>query len=314
MSSTVSLPNDSEFETRGVRQETRRHDLGLRGWGSSPPRGVSFLLKREQGCGWPTPSSLGWKCPLIGPITNCTGDQCGAAVLITKPFARVLVPDVPVRLSGPVPVVAKAPLLQRGRQSGGPQHYPFTYRRGSSAIPGCRCASTTPGRDLRAGGAVAGEQLDARRRRRRGTACVILRLSRLRSGRNGSRRQRAYRECRRGKCPDNFSHRNLIPRSVWNYGTYYRSPVWSTRGIRNCQKIRGQLTRRSAHRNRSSARRPQPGVHGAPGPPLSNRRQHHSGDPVSRQAPNPLSVTPRRRENGGRVACRRRRVLGYVSS
>lgn len=157
------------------------------------------------------------------------------------------------------------------------------------AVPSLVAVAPVPPRAaaLRAGGAVAGEQLDARRRRRRGTACVIWSLSRLRSGRNGSRRQRAYRECRRGKCPDNFSHRNLIPRSVWNYGTYYHSPVWSARGIRNCQKIRGQLTRRSAHRNRGSPRRRQPGVHGAPGPPLSNRRQHHSGDPVRDKPPIP---------------------------
>ena len=42
---------------------------------------------------------------------------------------------------------------------------------------------------------------------------------------------------------------------------------------------------------------------------LAARRPWTSGWQV-RQAPSPLSVTPRRRENGGRVVCRRRRFLG----
>ncbi len=170
----------------------------------------------------------GLEMPIDSSDTNSTGDQCGAAVLITKPFARVLVPDVPVRLSAPGAVGREKPPSSNARAKVVGRST-TRLRTAGVAVPSLVAVAPVPPRAaaLRAGGAVAGEQLDARRRRRRGIACVIWSLSRLRSGRNGSRRQRAYRECRRGKCPDNFSHRNLIPRSVWNYGTYYHSPVWS---------------------------------------------------------------------------------------
>jgi hypothetical protein len=51
----------------------------------------------------------GLEMPIDSPDTNSTGDQCGAAVLITKPFARVGVPDVPVRLSAPGAVGRESP-------------------------------------------------------------------------------------------------------------------------------------------------------------------------------------------------------------